>query len=621
MAKGTRSEADSKSAQEIIERAAEVTGILFRAPHPVYGYAVILLAPFVLVPLFLQLVPTPATITISAAAYAIGLIYVVPTVIFAAASHRLARLLGGTFNRRRAVFLAAVILLVQLVIVLIGGLLSQRGVLPFLDVLILAYSFVVMPYHVALFTTSDNRQIPTSIISLFHPIIGLVAIHYLVPTGPREIWLSALLPAMFLLTTVYFTEFVDVPVRRNTGLSLSEMFRHYLDHLRTGDVHAERLIDAIGGEIDAHVGAVVFRRPGGPVKCAIVVPAVHPGPIGHLGGSNLPAKVAGAVRETSNVLVPHGPATHDFNPTSSREVERVAEEARRLITNMEYSNRASPLIRRGTDAQVCSQVFGDSVLLTYTSWPKPIDDIDFGVGHAAMVSARAAGLKDAIFVDAHNSLTLGAGAVFPSTTRAWEIVQLAEDSSREARDRVSGNLRAGYAQDKRSFTRMEGVGEQGCQVIVTEVDGARTAYILWDGNNMVSDVRAKIRDAISDLVEEFEVMTTDNHSVNTVAGGYNPVGHRLEHEQLAAVARQTLEAAIQDLEPVEVGLKTSKIPGLRVLGHWTTMRLISSARTALSTIPRAATAMLVMQATMAALIIIAVGWFNPPVGGFRFPWP
>jgi putative membrane protein len=621
MAKGTRSEADSKSAQEIIERAAEVTGILFRAPHPVYGYAVILLAPFVLVPLFLQLVPTPATITISAAAYAIGLIYVVPTVIFAAASHRLARLLGGTFNRRRAVFLAAVILLVQLVIVLIGGLLSQRGVLPFLDVLILAYSFVVMPYHVALFTTSDNRQIPTSIISLFHPIIGLVAIHYLVETGPREIWLSALLPAMFLVTTVYFTEFVDVPVRRNTGLSLSEMFRHYLDHLRTGDVHAERLIDEIGGEIDAHVGAVVFRRPGGQVKCAIVVPAVHPGPIGHLGGSNLPAKVASAVRETSNVLVPHGPATHDFNPTSSREVERVAEEARRLITNMEYSNRASPLIRRGTDAQVCSQVFGDSVLLTYTSWPKPIDDIDFGVGHAAMVSARVAGLKDALFVDAHNSLTLGAGAVFPSTTRAWEIVQLAEDSSREARDRVSGNLRAGYAQDKRSFTRMEGVGEQGCQVIVTEVDGARTAYILWDGNNMVSDVRAKIRDAISDLVEEFEVMTTDNHSVNTVAGGYNPVGHRLEHEQLAAVARQTLEAAIQDLEPVEVGLKTSKIPGLRVLGHWTTMRLISSARTALSTIPRAATAMLVMQATMAALIIIAVGWFNPPVGGFRFPWP
>jgi putative membrane protein len=133
------------------------------------------------------------------------------------------------------------------------------------------------------------------------------------------------------------------------------------------------------------------------------------------------------------------------------------------------------------------------------------------------------------------------------------------------------------------------------------------------------DVRARIRDAIQELVDEFEVMTTDNHSVNTVAGGYNPVGFRLEHERIAAVTRRVVEEAIADLEAVGVGMKTARIPGLRVLGHWNTMRLVSSVHTVVSTIPRAAIVMLVLQAALAALIMLAVDLYHPAVPGLPAP--
>jgi putative membrane protein len=594
---------EERSPQEVLERVSEITDVLFQAPHPFFGYLFMLLGPFVLLPLMMDRVPR---LGLEEASIAIFWIYVFPTVVFAATSHRLAKLLGGTFNRRRAVFLAAAVLFFQIVIVAVGGLITRRGFVPFADVLIISYAFVLMPHQIALFTTSDHRHFRSSLVALIHPVVGLLGLHYVFNTGPHEIWLSVLLPITFLLTTIYFAELVDTPIRRNTGLSLSEMFRHYLDHLSAGELAAERMLDKVSSEIDAHVGAVAFRKRDGKVKCAFVVPSLHPGPIGHLGGSNMPSKVASAVMETGNILVPHGPATHDFNPTSSGEVERVAEEARRLIQDIEFSARASPMIRQGKDAQVCAQVFGDSVLLTYTSWPKPIDDVDYGVGQAAILSARVAGARDALFIDAHNSLVMGSGAVFPSTTRANLIVALAEEATRAAWAKADGEAKAGYAQDKASFTRMEGIGEQGCQAIVTDVGGHRTAYVLWDGNNMMPEVRGQIRDALRGLVEDFEVMSTDNHSVNAVAGSFNPIGHRLEPERIAAVSRSVVEAAIADLEPVEVGMKTSRIPSLKVLGHWNTMRLVSSVNTIVATIPRAVAAMLILQAALTALMVLGV---------------
>ncbi|HEX9816557.1 MAG TPA: DUF2070 family protein, partial [Candidatus Thermoplasmatota archaeon] len=340
------------------------------------------------------------------------------------------------------------------------------------------------------------------------------------------------------------------------------------------------------------------------VKCAIVVPAVHPGPIGEIGGSNLPTKMIQTIGLTPNILVPHGAATHDYNPISTREVERLGEAARRLLDTMPFHRNASPLVRAGQDAQVCAQYFGDGCLLTYTSWPKPIDDVDYGVGETARMASMMQGAADAMFIDAHNSLVLGSGAVWPSTPRAQEIKRRSAEATRLAKQAIDIDMKAGYAQTKDAFTNREGIGTQGCQVIVTEAGKKRSAYILFDGNNMLPDVRAQIRTAVQDLVDEFEVMTTDNHSVNIVAGGYNPVGYRADIAKLAKVARDTVATALADLEPVEVGIKTTRVPGLRVFGHWNTIRFLAAIQTTVATIPRASAVLLLLHGLLAIMVLL-----------------
>jgi putative membrane protein len=598
---------DEESPQEAVERVSQVTDILFRAPHFVFSYGLILLLPFLIVPLFWrQLVATPEEGPIYAYRNAFVL-FTVPGLLAAAGAWRLARLYGGSFDRRRSAFTALSAEFFLLLIVTVGGLLHHRGGYSFHDPIIVGYAFTVVIHHVALFTTSDHRQIRSAQVGLIQPVGGLVLLHLLFDTTDRAIVLSVVLPLAFLVLTMYFLDLVDAPIRRNTGLSLSEMFRHFLDHLSTGALKAEELMLRIAGEIEALLGVVAVRRPGGELKAAIVVPAVHPGPVGHLGGSNMPAKITQAIGAGDLVMVPHGPATHDFNPASHVEVERIGEASRQLLSSVEYSRMASPLVRVGTDVQVCSQFFGNGALLVYTSWPKPIDDVDFGVGDAAMWSAKYAGASDALFIDAHNSLLLGSGAVFTSDRRAVAIVDTAGASVKESLSQRREGIRAGYAQNKDAFTRLEGIGEQGCQVLVTEVGGKTTAYILWDGNNMLPEVRGRIREHLIGLVNDFEVMTTDNHSVNAIAGGYNPVGYRADVEKIALVTRTTVERALLDLEPVEVGMKTGRIPGLKVFGHWNTIRLVSAVHTIVSLIPRATAVFLLL---LVLVTILTLVWVN-----------
>lgn len=591
---------EGASPQETVERVSEISDILFRAPHAAWSYLLIFgmpqLAALLLWPHFDPSYPR--------AAFEIALVFSLPGVIAAAGAHRLARLYGGTFDRRRSGFVAASAEFFALIITLVGAIIADfRPGFAFLNALLGGLAYTSATQAAALFTTSDHRLLRSGQVALLQPLSGLLAAEYVFGLSTRDAIIAYSLLAVFLGTTLFFVNFVDAPVRRTTGVSFSLMFRYYIDHVSRGTLAAETLFEKTHGEIDALVGAAAFRTERG-LKCAIVVPAVHPGPVGEIGGSNLPKKIIQTMGVSPNILVPHGPATHDFNPITTEEVERLGEAAKRLLDNMPYSRRASPLIRVGQDVQVCAQAFGDAVLLTYTSWPKPIDDVDYGVGDSARMAAEMQGAADALFIDAHNSLVLGSGAVWPSTRRALEIKHRAAEAAQHALAQLHDDIQVGYAQTQEAFTYRDGIGEQGCQVLVTQVGGKKSAYILWDGNNMLPEVRARIRANITGLVDEFEVMTTDNHSVNVVAGGYNPVGYRVDLDRLAQVTRETLERALQDLEPVEAGLRTTRVPGLKVFGHWNTIRFISAVQTMVSTIPKAAGILLLLQALLAAMVLL-----------------
>src|SRR2546427_622670 len=68
------------------------------------------------------------------------------------------------------------------------------------------------------------------------------------------------------------------------------------------------------------------------IVALLVATHAHPGPFGRVGGSDLPAKLRAALGDVSPVvMVPHGPSTHDYNPSTSNEVMKIAATVRSLL--------------------------------------------------------------------------------------------------------------------------------------------------------------------------------------------------------------------------------------------------------------------------------------------------
>src|SRR5207245_11611163 len=86
--------------------------------------------------------------------------------------------------------------------------------------------------------------------------------------------------------------------------------------------------DSISVRARVRVAGLAFRRAKG-IKAILIAPAVHPGPMGFVSGSDLPSKIARGLTDlTPNVLVAHGPTTHDENPATTAEVKKVSDAVR-----------------------------------------------------------------------------------------------------------------------------------------------------------------------------------------------------------------------------------------------------------------------------------------------------
>lgn len=593
---------EEDSIQESLEKSAQISRVVFNAPPTLLTYAYVLVAS-AFFGLFLQPTPTGALVGF--------LLLGVPALIAGPLSAPIANALGGTLYYKRAAFLAAVSATIVGAVLVLSVPFRVFFTIPRAHVVLLGYMMATSTRHAVLWATSDNRHARTLPVSFLQvlaalPFIG-VALPLLGggPLGVREFWIFVALAFIFLAPLIFFLHVFDTPLKKGFHVSGSELFRYYLDHLTSGRLDGEAILNRFAEPIRARFGVVGFRRVSdGSLKAAIVVPALHPGPIGRLGGSDLPGKVAEAIPECDMVMVPHGAATHDYNPVSTADVERLAKSARDLLSSCRYAPGGSRAETSGKDIRVTAQTFGDATLLTYTSWPLPIDDVDYGVGLAAENAAKIAGAKNAFFVDCHNSLLPGAGQVQLCTPRADAIIEASHDAAAKTTAPTKGPLRVGVAQDARTFGREQLIGAQGVQVIATETDGQRFAYILWDGNNAVPEVTRLVGEAIKDLVDGYQVMTTDNHSVNAVAGSYGPVGHLAKPADIAKATRLAVEQALSDLEPVTSGGAAGALEDFRVFGNQKTVQLTSSINTMASIMVELIAATITIQWLGTALLFL-----------------
>lgn len=446
---------------------------------------------------------------------------------------------------------------------------------------VLGYGTVLWAREVTLSATSNSKHTRSILPAVLHPLLGLAGLALFVPLTPWEILVDLGVLVIFFLSAVAYTEIAKRPLLRSFGVDGLHLLRSTLDVYgdaeASGVAELEGFFDSISVSARVRVAGVAFRTAKG-IKALLAAPTVHPGPMGYVSGSDLPTKLARQLEDlTPNLLVAHGPTTHDENPATSAEIQKVAEALRRMLASSSYGRQAGQSRRTAFGrASALAQTFGETVAIVASFAPNPSDDIDSATGHAAVQEAKLAGARDAFFVDAHNCLEPGAGLTLFGSQASHEVVQAARAATVAALQAPKASVRAGYGKKREPWPPDQGIGARGIEALVVEVGGQRTAYVLFDGNNMVPGLRDAILARIRGIVQEAEAMTTDNHSVNLTMDGFNAVGAVLEHGTILANAEAAVREAIADLEDVETAAFTGDVPDFRVFGPQSASRLTTS---------------------------------------------
>lgn len=378
---------------------------------------------------------------------------------------------------------------------------------------------------------------------------------------------------IFILAIYSFITVVESPMKKNLGIGILDLLSLFIAHMNEGSKSLESLFDNMGEPISTVVTFISFRTKKG-IKSLFVSPSVHPGPLGDIGGSNMPTLLA--ERFNHFTMIAHGPSTHDFNPVATRELDKIEDAIKTGLEKVEYSPKATLFKRyKEEKANIGVQFFNKGMVILSTFAPEGSDDIEFGVGLTMMTQSKSrCKVQDSIIVDCHNSFTPESGGVLPGNDEVFEIITAIDkiDLENEYYDIKVGC----YENPMNDLGKNEGVGESGIKTMVIEVANQKTAYILFDSNNMEIGFRAEIIDTVKELgIDEVEVMTTDTHSVNTISRGYNPIG-LTKRAEITEYIKESVIKAIDDLEEVEVGTGTEKIENLKTFGPTNSTELIST---------------------------------------------
>ena len=142
--------------------------------------------------------------------------------------------------------------------------------------------------------------------------------------------------------------------------------------------------------------------------------------------------------------------------------------------------------------------------------------------------------------------------------------------------------------------------------MVMRSHGTTTAFVLFDGNNMIGEVRDLLEREALEHVDRAFIMTADNHVVNATIGGYNPVGRNDPPDLLIPPMVRAIGTAIDDLSGSEVAIRSGVVEGINILGFGNTQRLVATINSTIAILKRAAIPCTLLAITSSALMYYAV---------------
>jgi putative membrane protein len=266
--------------------------------------------------------------------------------------------------------------------------------------------------------------------------------------------------------------------------------------------------------------------------------------------------------------VPLGILGHELDLASQKQNHRIIDQVIASARLEAVDDKASPFVRvtKGFVSASC-QIFGNTAFLSFTLAPKTTEDLPQALCGIVREEAGKLGLGLAIVVNAHNSITDKTELDVPLN----ELREVAVECLKKAASLPLSSFAVGAATVyPADFTLKDGMGKGGITAIAVNTSQQKTAYIVIDGNNMISGLREKILSALTASgFDESEVFTTDTHAVSAVVlgrRGYHPVGEAMNQELLLRHIKEAASKALAKLEACKSVSLSLTVPNVRVIG-------------------------------------------------------
>lgn len=438
---------------------------------------------------------------------------------------------------------------------------------------LLGFSAVLILRFIVLYVTSSSgfkRLLASSIIPPFLCLGPFMVLWLNLVDLLRVTLFLAYALGIAFASSFAFILLLDNVGKRIVGASSMSIFKAFLLNW-IADLNSpfEVFLERLGEERDVNVSILQFESVNG--KVFITVPSVHPGPFKNIGSSFLPSMLKTALEQKFNgvACVPLGLLGHELDLASQSQNEKIISYAVNSADFKVDEEKATPFIRVGNGLAVaCCQIFGETAFIAFSLAPNTTEDIPQELAPMVQREAERLGLKSCVVVNAHNSIN---GPV--DSKKALEALEaVAKDCLEKASSMERLPFKIGAATVKpKEFSLADGMGLGGITVVVTQVDKQKTAYVVFDGNNMVSGLREKILSALQSIgVSDGEVFTTDTHSVNALTlnkRGYHPIGEVMNHEKVIGYVKEAVHSAVANLECARVGCRDVLVPRVRVIGQ------------------------------------------------------
>lgn len=421
---------------------------------------------------------------------------------------------------------------------------------------------------------------PTLLILFYIPTSGLIFL----AGAPTNVLLVKLYAGIFVFGLVIYAimYIFNKPVKKSLGFNSMDFFSMMVQEWLFGINAYKPFSQGFGSPENIPVQAMVFT--GRERKAIFLVPLLHYGVMGNIGGSNFPYQLEryGNSRYRATTFVMHTAVNEDFNPVSAAQVSKLRAALDRLVATAKPAGRGmSYAAGRSKSCRVTELSFGGTSVVTFTRAPNVTEDIAVESGMLFRKLLESKSRRNIVLLDAHNSRYESAGA------RELEGVKFDSQYMNEyvaairalRRTHRSGHVSLGIGSAE-LYSRLRGpkdLARGNLNVALFRFDGFSYAIMQFNANNAMPSLRDEIVRHVRDKYGiTAEVYTTDTHAVNSLSvNASNVLGRHTSFAALEPVIDGCIGQALGNMEEVRASYAQTELKNFMVWGRNSRERLFA----------------------------------------------